>query len=108
MGFADINFGTGLAATFNLSNATIGAIQLNGPTVFTGPSSAPMFSAGAFALANPFFGISDELTISAAPSVSAAPELGTWALMLGGIGLSGFALRRRRQRVGMIAAVQRS
>ena len=104
-GIANINFGTGLAATFNLSNATLGAIQLNGPVVFTGSSSAPMFAEGVFSLTNPFFGINDELTISAAPSVSAAPELGTWALMLSGLGLLGLALRRRRERVGATAVV---
>ena len=64
-----------------------------------------MFAAGSYSLTNPFFGINDVLTIAAAPSVSAAPELGVWALMLGGIGLSGLALRRRRDRVQTAAAV---
>ncbi len=97
-GTANINFGSGLAAAFNLSNATLGNLQLSGTTVFTGTSASPVFSPGVFTLSNPFFGINDTLTITAAPGASAAPEPGTWALMFAGVGMMGAALRYGRAR----------
>ena len=39
----------------------------------------------------------DNVSVAAASSVSAAPEPGAWALMLGGVGAMGLALRSRRR-----------
>ena len=38
---------------------------------------------------------SSDLAPALAPNVAAVPEPATWAMMLGGFGLAGFALRRR-------------
>lgn len=90
-GVADINFGTGLAATFNLGGPY--NVQLLGPELFTGPSSDPTFNVGSFDLRNAVFGINDVLTISA---VAAVPEPSTWAMMVLGFAGVGFLTFRRR------------
>lgn len=41
----------------------------------------------------------DNVTIASAAAVSAAPEPGAWVLMLGGVGVMGLMLRRRRPAV---------
>ena len=80
------------------------------------------FSADSFDMAESFFGVSGLGDISAidlyitsqddnfvlvseveSGATSAAPEPSTWALMLAGVGLAGFALRSRR-RTGALAA----
>lgn len=40
----------------------------------------------------------DDITATVAPAAAAVPEPGTWALMLGGFGLTGAAMRRRPRR----------
>ncbi len=65
-----------------------------GAQLFGGTVASPTFSPGLFQLSE--LGTPEIATITpAAPS--AAPEPGTWALMIGGIGLAGLALRRRRR-----------
>lgn len=101
VGTASINFGTGSAADLNISSANLGFTQFSGPVLFSGTSSAPVFTIGVYNLASIVSG-SSVLTITQG-AVSAAPEPGVWALMLGGTGLAGLALRRRKQLGGRSA-----
>jgi len=41
----------------------------------------------------------DDLTITASTAIAAVPEPATWAMMIGGFGLAGAALRRRATRI---------
>ena len=67
------------------------------PAVFaTGGGNTITFTPGAYAGEDTVHG-SVNATILVSPSaVSAAPEPGAWALMLGGVGAMGLMLRRRR------------
>ena len=66
----------------------------NGLQLFTGPTSAPHFKTGTFALDN--FGSGAMLTISV-EGVSAVPETAPWAMMIAGFGGIGAMMRRRRR-----------
>ena len=75
-----------------------------GPQLFTGPTSAPVFTPGTFALTteprnNP--SVPDmrdfNYTITIAPLAAAVPEPATWAMLVLGFGVVGFALRKRRK-----------
>lgn len=92
-GFADINFGTFLLASLNITGTPLGFTQFAGPELFTGTASAPTFKLGTFKLTSIVSGNST-LTISQANS--AVPEPATWALALVGFGTLGAALRVRR------------
>lgn len=46
----------------------------------------------------------DDVSFGAAPSVSAAPEPSTWAMLILGFGLAGAALRRRRVATAAVSA----
>jgi hypothetical protein len=93
-GFASIGFGTGIFATLNVNSATLGFTQLVGPNLFSGTAANPVFSTGTFNLSGLVSGNS-VLTISSL--VSAAPEPGTWAMMILGFGMAGAGLRYRRR-----------
>lgn len=94
---SSIGFGSGLFASLNVNGTSLGFTQFAGPTLFSGTSTAPIFSTGVFQLTSIVSG-SSTLTISqAAPPVTGAiPEPASWALMIGGFGLTGAALRRQR------------
>ena len=100
-GLADINFGTGLIAALNVTGTPLGFTQFAGPALFSGPPSAPVFSTGVFNLTSIGSGNST-LTISNA--ISAVPEPSIWATLIAGLGLTGFALRRRPRRGLALAA----
>lgn len=76
--------------------------RLFGTQLFTGPTSAPVFTLGTFDLAStprnspldPVQPLTYRLTISDS-AVSAVPEPATWAMMILGLGMVGFSLRRR-------------
>lgn len=95
-----INFGgqPGIAA-LNITGTSLGFTQFTGPRLFSGPTSAPVFSVGTFELSSLVSGRST-LTISEVQSV--VPEPGTWGLLLAGFGMIGLAARRSR-RAGMPA-----
>lgn len=97
-GFADINFGTFLLASLNITGTPLGFTQFAGPELFTGTASAPVFKLGTFKLTSIVSGNST-LTISQANS--AVPEPATWALALVGFGTLGAALRHRRGKVAL-------
>jgi hypothetical protein len=91
----NVNFGTGAAATFNISApGSFGSAQLVGMDLFTGPPSDPVFNLGSFSLNNIFFGLHDTLTIT---QVAAVPEPSTWAMMILGFFGVGFMAYRRKQ-----------
>lgn len=89
-----ISFGNGVFSSLSINAANLGFTQFNAPTLFTGPPVSPTFLTGSFTVINPFFG-NGQLTIS--PVAAAVPEPATWAMMILGMGLIGFAMRRRQK-----------
>ncbi|KQU53080.1 hypothetical protein ASG67_09565 [Sphingomonas sp. Leaf339] len=88
-----VSFGNGLFSSLSINAANLGFTQFNAPTLFSGSPGNPTFLTGSFTLINPFFG-NGQLTIS--PITAAVPEPTTWAMMVLGMGVVGFAMRRRR------------
>lgn len=87
---SSISFGTGLASAFQISGTANPFAQFAGNPVFTGPLTAPVFTAGIYR----FTGFSNgTLTVSAL--AAAVPEPATWAMMIVGMGVIGGAMRRR-------------
>ena len=69
--------------------------DLSDAQVFMGSPYAPLFVPGTFELTH--YGVGNyTLYISALVVPSGGPEPGTWALMIGGFGLVGASLRRRK------------
>ena len=62
-----------------------------GPELFSGTTTAPTFLLGTFTMGD------GTLTITRDAVTSAVPEPATWAMMLGGFGLVGGAMRYRRR-----------
>lgn len=96
-----INFGAvtdfPFVATLNILAPNIGFTQFSGGQIFSGTLASPMFNIGTYALNNPFFGGPALLTISDGSGTgSAVPEPASWAMLIGGFGLVGASLRRRR------------
>lgn len=81
-------------------------IQIFGPQLFTGPTSAPIFSTGVFDLSDisrqrttdPLI-VNYRLTISEV--TAAVPEPATWAMMIMGFGLIGGAMRSRQSKLSV-------
>ena len=90
-----IGFGSGVFASLNINGTALGFTQFAGPALFSGTAAAPVFSTGVFNLTSIVSG-SSTLTISEAAGAGVVPEPGAWALMIGGFGLTGAMLRRRR------------
>jgi hypothetical protein len=65
-----------------------------GAVLFTGTTEHPHFKTGTFAIDDFLVGGSVTITDLSAPP-AAVPEPASWALMLGGFGLVGGAMRRR-------------
>lgn len=94
-GVASIYFGEGLAAAFQITGIpALGFTQFGGSALFTGDPSNPVFDIGSFTLINPFFGLTDTLTISQA---SATPLPASWTMMFIGLAGFGFAAYHRRK-----------
>lgn len=78
--------------------------QGTGPVLYTGSTADPVFNLGTFQL-QPFgFGVKGGYTVTIAAVAAAVPEPATWAMMILGFGLVGYAVRRRAVRyVGVVA-----
>ena len=79
---------------FEVNDNTTGApiFSLTGSQLFTGTVDAPTFTLGEFDFTNDFFfgPVNEHL------SITAVPEPATWAMLVLGFGVVGFAMRRRR------------
>jgi hypothetical protein len=69
--------------------------QYIGPVLFTGTTEHPIFKTGTFAINDFIVDGSITITDLSAPPTGGVPEPASWALMLGGFGLVGTAMRRR-------------
>ncbi|UAK25065.1 PEPxxWA-CTERM sorting domain-containing protein [Sphingomonas nostoxanthinifaciens] len=96
-GAATVGFGTFLAATLNILGSPQGFTQFAGPDLFSLVNNAPVFNTGTFTL-NSIVSGQSSLTISVAPAAS-VPEPATWAMFIGGFGLVGSAMRRKKAAV---------
>jgi hypothetical protein len=74
-----------------------------GPQIFTGPTSAPVFSVGTFTGLHTPYSSGGVLTLTVL-SETAVPEPSTWAMMLLGFAGLGFAGYRQRRRAKLLAA----
>lgn len=74
-------------------------LAYDGVQIYTGPESAPVFHTGVFALTDYYSGSPITLTVTLAATTPSVPEPASWALMIGGFGLAGGALRLRRRTV---------
>ena len=92
-GFANINFGNGLAAALNIGSANLDFTQFVGGPLFTGTSANPVFSEGTFNLRSI---VSGNSTLRISAVAAAVPEPGTWAMVLIGFGAVGYSMRRRK------------
>lgn len=90
-----ISFGSGsIFSSLSITAPNLGFTQFSSPTLFTGSRTMPTFSTGSFTLVNPFFGNG---TLNISSIQSSVPEPGTWAMMMLGLGVVGFAARRRQK-----------
>lgn len=96
-----IGFGSGLFASLNINGTPLGFTQFAGPTLFSGTDKAPIFAPGTFALTGI---VSGNSTLTISEVAAGVPEPTTWALMIGGFGLTGLALRRRGANLRLQAA----
>lgn len=102
---SDVSFFTSTSdggATVNFdpaSDPTFDFRTFFGPQLFTGPTSAPIFSSGSFSITEVGSNAAVNVTITdlSTPVVPAVPEPATWALMIVGFGAVGGALRRARK-----------
>ncbi len=90
-----ISFGTGIIARLNVVTPGLGFTQFTGPELFSGGAAMPMFSTGTFDLTSIVSGRST-LVISEV-LMQQVPEPGSLGLLLGGLGIAGLAMVKRRK-----------
>jgi len=110
-GVFDGSAGTAESITFNVASfdggltIQLGSAFLNffGSQLFTGSTTAPTFLTGSFALLED--GDLDlPATLTIGEVASPVPEPASWAMMMAGFGIVGYAMRRRRAVVRFAAA----
>ena len=89
-----ITFGTGFLAPINIVAPGFGFGNFGGPDLFNGSLTDPIFNLGTFSLFQANTG-GGSLTISQVSG--AVPEPATWAMLMLGFGIMGYALRRTRR-----------
>ncbi len=94
-GTATVGFGTFLTATLNILGSPQGFTQFAGPDLFTLIGNVPVFNIGTFNLTSLVSG-SSTLQISAESMNAAVPEPASWAMFIGGFGLIGATMRRKK------------
>ena len=84
----DLGFGSpSYAFNFGFLNPSVGSNFLaSGPSLYTGSEFSPTFKTGTFAL-EPGYTL----------TIGGVPEPSVWGMLITGFGLSGLAMRRRRQ-----------
>ena len=97
-GVADITFfaadaGGGLVIEDYYGGAFL--VVTDGPQLYTGTEDSPVFKLGSFSLTE--YQGTGSYTLSISQAVAAVPEPETYGMLLGGLGLMGVVLRRRRQ-----------
>jgi len=103
LGVADLSFynaaiGGGMQIYDFYGASTL--LVTDGAQLYSGPESTPGFLTGTFALTE-YQGTGQySLTISPLSTGPTVPEPATWAMMVGGFGLAGTALRRRGYKKG--------
>lgn len=98
-----INQGGLFIAHLDQAGAFGGAIRLFGSQLFAGPTAAPRLLTGVFDLSDVLRNFTTDplqvnyrLTVTDITNAAAVPEPATWAMMIGGFGFVGGALRRCR------------
>lgn len=100
-GTATIGFGSGdIFAALNITGTSLGFTQFAGPDIFTGTAAAPIFAPGTFALTSI---VSGNSTLRVSQAAAAVPEPATWAMLIVGFGIVGYAMRRRSVRFAPMA-----
>lgn len=90
---ASVGFGSNIFAQLNIGGTTLGFTQYGGPDLFTLNGNTPVFNLGTFNLSSITSGAA-QIRISAV--TAAVPEPATWAMMIGGFGIVGASMRRRK------------
>ncbi|WP_309604144.1 PEP-CTERM sorting domain-containing protein [Phenylobacterium sp.] len=75
--------------------AVVGLFDVTGPQTYLGPEAAPHLLAGDYALTDRATGAAVGLAVFPAAG-GGVPEPAAWTLVIGGLGLLGARLRRRR------------
>lgn len=79
---------------------------LNGPQLYKGPELSPELLTGDYALFDPVTGNNSySAHIESLTTTPAVPEPASWALMIGGFGLAGAAMRVRARKLTFANAV---
>ncbi len=100
LGIADVSFynaaiGGGLGIEDFFGGTTL--LLTDGAQLYTGSEETPTLRTGTFALTE--FGGPGTYTLVVSDIAGVVPEPGTWALLIGGFGVVGAGMRRRKTKI---------